>query len=1159
MMNRTWKSVFSLLLALALLLPMAPAARAGKEDNETTVVSEATAIHYEETKSDLPPESPKITGLSAEVNGESSSKIYYRSGKNCDITVTATVDPVSYTGNVKWEFNPETAMIGFVGSSTTPVSNGKASVTLRATGSTGSDVTLSAKLSESSAPASHILISIAPDTVNPATTVFSQSSFNIDVRGTATVSFKEQPLYLSGDKASVTYYIVDGGDCVTVNSATGAVTGEKQGVAHISAQVGDEKTPVGASVTVSVSNPSTDLTGTATIGARFSMKDIYTKLRDQFIKTYGEPSSAAAITFTSLGSINGTLYTGNAAAAAKEPQSYRFSDLGDMYLTPTGEGDFRCEVTVKDGSKLLVGTIVISISVPDYPIRVPIAGNANYVFSKASADSSGKTGVQLIKEKVGTAFSSIEFGSVSTESSSVGTLYTSTQPSNESRVWPNGGTIVSASLLDELYFTPNRAGTYTIPFTAYSSPNASGSVVCKGTLILSVDGGSLDLTFNLGKVAPYTFSESPGSGKSSLSSLLVSAINSSLGSTWGGIKFDGAASASSTGTLHQSSSYSYAVSASDYISSGLISQLYYVPERTGTYEITYGVYASASGPVIATGKLTIKTSTIPTGTADIAYTTMVKETATLQESDFIDFFKRETSSKNELSYVVFNEYDGGGTFYHGTNSFLPYNSADFYTSTYSGTVPANARYLNRLSFTAPSDVGSTSVLFTCYGGTTTNSSSTTLTGKLCIYYTTGDVPVVSYNLSGVASVSLKEADFATAYNTAMKKTISRPTFAVQLLTAPSKGTLYHYYSGSSRRALTSSNIASYTFSVNDSSGSSVEDLTYIPGNKMSGADEISYLVTSSGGDVLYVGTIQFRLGSDLTLNVTNDGSNFQLANFYSASDSDPVLYVTFPRPSAGKVYVSAGGRYIAAPAETKFYTVSSSDGQYPITSAFYAPRANETGSVSVKCTVHRKSGATNENIITMNVLSKLSSATFGDVGGVTGWAANSIDFASKMGLVNGTQVNPPLFSPSDTMRRSDFVLMLYRLAGSPAVSGTVPYLDVPSGKYYYNSAVWAYSNNIVRNVTNNGLYDPEGALTRQDFAQILFNYTTAMGLSTANSGSLASYSDASSVSANTLEGVTWAVANGYITSAVVGRLYIEPTRSATRAEISTLLHRYLTY
>lgn len=1156
-MNRTWRSIFSVLLAIALLLPMAPMARAegeeGGEGGEGANTSASTLV--------------PATSVSLSSNRDG-NRIYYRAESSYHaanagtITITATIEPANYNGKIQWEIESNAPLKEI---SRTEVSSGKASITLEAQQpiSIVEDVPIITAYVDTTASTSkisnYIKVWVARDTVETGSLTFAKSEATLQAGKTLQLGLNKTPVFPSGVGTPKVVYASNNASVASVD-ADGKLTAKSEGRAEISATV--DGTKLTSKMIVSVEAPSTGLTGEATVGTTFPLQDIYDALSSQFTSAYG--TTPAYVRFSGLNKASGTLRTkGGVAIVGNDP--YYFKDLREMYLDPTGEGKFECSVEATDGNvnfssgNKLVGKISITVSVPTRTIRIPLDGSENYTFNLPSADPSGKSGATLIRDAIGT-FGSIEFGSVSSTSAAAGTLYVSTPANSTNRV--STGMVVLASAVDEMYFTPSRSGTYTVPFTAYYGKDATGSIACTGELIIPVDGSSLDIKVTLSAVEPYTFSEAPSSGSASLYNLLLTAINGSVGgSNWSGIKFDGAASASAVGTLHQTKAHSRAISASDYIAKSAMSQLYYVPERSGNYEITYGVYGEeTSTSPIATGKLTISCSTIPTGLADITYTTSVKTSVTLLEDDFLNFYQTENGNRYQLSYVVFNEYDGEGEFYHDKTAFVPYNSADFYSATYTGSTPSNARYLNRVSFTAPSTSGFTSVLFTCYGGTSANGTTRVTSGKLTIFYTSNDVPAVSYNVYGAATTDLRDVDFTTTYNTATKTTSNKPAFNIQLLSAPTKGTLYYYYgSGSSRRTLTQANITSYTFTVNGANDTSVNNLSYSPYASSTGTDTITYVASTSNGTMLYVGTLQFKLSSDLTINVTNDGSEFQLSDFYNASESDPITYVTFQKPSAGKIYYYDGERYVTAVSETRFYTTSPSNGQYPITSAFYAPRANETGTVSLKCTVHRKSGASGTIAISVNILSKTSSGSFNDVSGVTGWASNSIDFASKIGLVKGTSTNPPRFSPSDTMRRCDLVLMLYRLAGSPAVSGSTTFTDVTSDKYYYDSAVWAYRNNIMRNVTVNNLYNPNGALTRQDFAQILFNYATAMGESTSNTGSIRSYADASSVSSNTLEGVTWAVAKGYITSAVSGQLYIEPQRAATRAEISTLLHRYLTY
>ena len=87
--------------------------------------------------------------------------------------------------------------------------------------------------------------------------------------------------------------------------------------------------------------------------------------------------------------------------------------------------------------------------------------------------------------------------------------------------------------------------------------------------------------------------------------------------------------------------------------------------------------------------------------------------------------------------------------------------------------------------------------------------------------------------------------------------------------------------------------------------------------------------------------------------------------------------------------------------------------------------------------------------------------TFSDVP-ATHWARDAVDYVVDLGLFNGTSATT--FSPNATMTRAMLTEVLYRYAGSPAVSGTVAsetiYTDIPDGAYYADAVVWAAQNHL---------------------------------------------------------------------------------------------------
>lgn len=1126
-MNKTRRSILSVLLAIALLLPMAPMARAA--------------------------EAPGTPASSVALSPATGNDIYYRSGLAGSITITATATPGNYDGTITWLLD-NTALLSANRALNTALpysSNNSIRLTAANVGNTNLRVLLQ-DASGNEVITNSVEIRILADSVNTLT--LSPVSTTVEVGKSTTLTARAA--YLSGSGTpSVTYTSSD--PSVASVDARGTVRGVSSGSATITATA-DGKT---ATAAITVTEPTSNLIGNATMGADYSMQDIYDSMRLQFNTLFsGAPDY---VYFTDLNRTYGTLKTGaGAAVVANDP--YNFVDLRSMYFTPAATGSCTFGYTALNNiGNSLSGMITITVTTPTTHIRIPVSGSSEYRFDQAVADGSGKTGEELVRSSIG-SFGSIRFGSVQS-GSDTGTLFTSSA-ANYSDLVVNG-TIVAANAINQLYFIPSRAGTYSISYTAYSNSDGTGTLVSSGTLIIAVDAASLSVVVNLDSTAAYLFSNAPRSGASSAASLLVNTINSAVGSyTWSGIRIDAASTAAaSVGTLHQSSAYSRAVSSDDYIAATDIENLYFVPERAGVYEVSYSVYSSqTSTSPLALGKLTINVSNIPTGSADFSYVASTGSTVTLKESDFIDFFRNKNGSRYYLSYVTFDDYNGSNSFYHDSARFVPFNSADLYSSTYTGKLDQYAHYLDRLTFTAPKDAGFTVVRFTCHGGTAANAVTTKTSGYFYIFYTNSDVPSITYNAHNAASIELTEDDFISVYKSATKDTVVRPSFEVKLLSVPSSGTLYRYYSRTGRTTLTSGNISGYTFTVNGAVTDSVSKISYVPGN-FSGSETLTYIAYDTNGTMLYIGEVVFKLGADRATTAYSDGLSFQATDFYSASDSDPVVYITFSKPASGRMYAYTSSRYVEAPADTKFYIPNvpgvNAVGDYPITSALYAPRAIQSGTatVTLNCTVYRRSGAHYEDAINVTVLSKTASTTFSDVNGSIGWSANSIDFSKRLGLVGGTSTNPPLFSPRDTMRRCDLVLILYRLAGSPAATGAMPYTDVTPGIYFYNSALWAYNNGIMNGVVTGSVYSPNGALTRQDFAQILYNYTRTMGGSTANTASIASYTDATQVSAYALDGIAWAVANGYVTSTSTSALVLEPQRAATRAEIVTLLHRYLTY
>ena len=167
------------------------------------------------------------------------------------------------------------------------------------------------------------------------------------------------------------------------------------------------------------------------------------------------------------------------------------------------------------------------------------------------------------------------------------------------------------------------------------------------------------------------------------------------------------------------------------------------------------------------------------------------------------------------------------------------------------------------------------------------------------------------------------------------------------------------------------------------------------------------------------------------------------------------------------------------------------------------------------------------------------------------WAYDAVSYAYKNSLMNG--VNASRFAPDSTLNRAMMVTMLYRMTGSPAVSGNSVFSDVPSGKWYSDAVQWASVNGVVNGVGKDR-FAPDTQITREQMASMMMRYAQFKQYSTGKSADLSAFNDAGSISSWALESMKWANAAGLINGRTAST--IAPQGTATRAEAATILMRF---
>ena len=75
------------------------------------------------------------------------------------------------------------------------------------------------------------------------------------------------------------------------------------------------------------------------------------------------------------------------------------------------------------------------------------------------------------------------------------------------------------------------------------------------------------------------------------------------------------------------------------------------------------------------------------------------------------------------------------------------------------------------------------------------------------------------------------------------------------------------------------------------------------------------------------------------------------------------------------------------------------------------------------------------------------------------WYADAAVYCRDNGLMSGT--GDVTFSPDGAMTRSMLATVLYRQAGSPAVTGSDDFTDTADGAWYADAVLWASQEGIV--------------------------------------------------------------------------------------------------
>ena len=466
----------------------------------------------------------------------------------------------------------------------------------------------------------------------------------------------------------------------------------------------------------------------------------------------------------------------------------------------------------------------------------------------------------------------------------------------------------------------------------------------------------------------------------------------------------------------------------------------------------------------------------------------------------------------------------------------PANGTLYTSSAMSGTVSTTTKYsaseVSKMVYRPTRTTGTHTIRYAAYDG-----SAQIATGMINVMTSAS---TVEYHISANEKQQMIVSDFQRVYGSGL----STVTFGSNTDT---RGALYKGSTTSSGK------VGSEAYS--GSTGSNLlKNVCFIAGSTTS-KYTVTIPFTANGSSGQMNGQLVVYVNDTHTLNST--GASFRsmgIAGELTPENATGSTYITIDRVVGGKLY-SAYTSIKNCTAltskdfgSTKFYF----SGSGSLDNLYILPLA-DSKSVEVSYTIDGSTKGT----LSFKVNQQTASNQFTDVSGSYKWAANSVDFMYMNDIIKGNNTkNPKLFGPGAKMTRAMLVTVLYRAAGEPTVTGiTNKFTDNKQGQYYYNAVLWASNMGIVNGATAT-TFDPNGNVTREQIAAILYRYEGSPTVT----GSLSGYPDQAQVSSFAVTAMQWAVGTGIITGVTSGgRTTLSAKGNATRAQVAVMLHRFLTF
>lgn len=369
------------------------------------------------------------------------------------------------------------------------------------------------------------------------------------------------------------------------------------------------------------------------------------------------------------------------------------------------------------------------------------------------------------------------------------------------------------------------------------------------------------------------------------------------------------------------------------------------------------------------------------------------------------------------------------------------------------------------------------------------------------------------------------------------------------------------YNGAKIKSPNGKKFALTDISAKDKNAYDLESVSYVPGTRnctggtftIYGVKPGTTIKSSTNFTKLCEGTIDFLIdGGSVSGNTKKVDllASQTYSNFYYDLINSNVASVRFVSVTGGKlIYRDVSSQAPITPGTDVYYLSSTGylAGRKMLSNVVFLPGYNQTSAtITLKAFDAKDKSANAQYIFTIK---PVTTSSFSDMNGYSSYAG-SVGLMTNLGIINGVGNNK--FNPSGSVTRGEWITMLYRAAGSPAVYSSVSFTDVPS--WCKDAVQWAVQNGITDGIGNNK-FGPDMTLDRMQIVTFMYRFAKLQGMDVSSTLYLSAYTDGNTVDAWAQPAMKWALQKGYL-DPVGGK--IQPKGTMTRVLVADCLARLLT-